>query len=174
MAAHTGDFGGLREALGRLLGVPVEVFAQPPRQYALHEIPNLAGPAGESAVAVHVQASGVMQGHLLLLLPPRSARSIGDLMLGPGAPSELVLDACRELANIIGSRYLSWVADEAGGRATPTTPRSTVDMAGAVISAIVQAAGVDAPVQAIEMKMQTEEETIHATLLVLQDQGAGG
>ncbi len=164
------DGHGLEEALESLLGVPVDVEESPPRRYALHEIPHLAGPPEESAVAVYVRSSGVLCSSILLILPPSSARRIGDLMLGAGAPSEDVLDACRELGNIVASRYLSQVADQKGGQAVPTPPFSTVDMAGAVIASALQSAGLDPEIHAIELRLQAEGTVMRGTLLILQDQ----
>lgn len=161
---------GLQDALSELLGVHVDLHESAPQRYALRDIPNLAGPADSSAVAVYLRAAGVFQGQILLILPPQSARRIGDLMLGPGKSSEHVLDACRELGNIVASRYLSRMADAIGGRAIPSTPLSTVDMAGAVISSVLQRASHDPVVHAIELRMQAAGDAIRGTVLVLQDQ----
>lgn len=158
----------LRDALTVLLGIEVDVEEHPARRYALGDIPDLAGRA-TAAVGVYLQSEGEVLRHILLILSLDGARRIGALMLGGEAAGEHLLDACRELGNIVAARYLSRFATAASARALLSAPQSAVDMAGDLIRSVTRQMAGEPRVQAIELRMQTEEETTHGLVLVLHD-----
>ncbi len=158
----------LGPVLADLLGVPVELSEQGRQAIALRELPNLAGPPEEPSVAVYLSDENGRGAQVLLLFPLPDARALGDLMLGEGAGPEEILDACREIGNVIAGRFLSDLADAESGRLTPTPPLSTVDMAGAVISSVLASSPSGTGVVSLRIRMHAGDRRICATLILLR------
>ncbi len=158
----------LGPVLADLLGVPVELSEQDGEALVLRDLPSLAGPPENPAVAVYLSDESGEGAQVLLLFPLWDARALGDLMLGEGASSADILDACREIGNVLAGRFMSDLADSVRRRLTPTTPLSTVDMAGAVISSVLASSPAGTRVSSLGIRLHTAECTIGATLLILQ------
>ena len=158
----------LGPVLADLLGVPVELTEREGPEIPLRELPDLAGPPDAPSVAVYLRDEGGQGVQLLLLLPLADARALGDLMLGEGASGEDILDACREIGNVVAGRFLSDTADLSGGRLTPTPPLSTVDMAGAVISSVLASSPANTRLRSLGIRLHAATSRIGATLIVMQ------
>ncbi len=158
----------LGPVLADLLGVPVELSEREGREIPLRELPHLAGPPDAPSVAVYLCDESGLGEQMLLLLTPADARALGNLMLGDGAASDDILDACREIGNVLAGRFLSELADQRKGRLTPTTPQSTVDMAGAVISSVLAGSPPGTRVRSLGVCLHAPDRCIGATLILLQ------
>ena len=158
----------LGPVLADLLGVPVELTEREGREIPLRDLPHLAGPPDAPSVAVYLCGEDGRGTQVLLLFPLADARALGDLMLGAGAGSEAILDACREIGNIVAGRFLSQAADRSGGRLTPTPPLSTVDMAGAVISSVLASSPAGTHLRSLGIRLHAAERSIGATLILMQ------
>ncbi len=158
----------LGPVLADLLGVPVELSELGRHELSLRELPNLAGPPDDPSVAVYLTDENGRGAQILLLFPLPDARALGDLMLGEGAGAEAILDACREVGNVIAGRFLSDLADRESGRLTPTTPVSTVDMAGAVISSVLANSPKGTSVLSLGIRMHAADRRIGATLILMR------
>jgi len=158
----------LGPVLADLLGVPVELSERAGQEITLRELPHLAGPPDAPSVAVYLRAESGQGAQILLLFPVGDARALGDLMLGDGAPQEAILDACREIGNVVAGRYFSDLADRRASRLTPTAPLSTVDMAGAVISSVLASSPPGTELRSLAIRMHAADRSIGATLILLQ------
>lgn len=154
--------------LADLLGVPVELSEREEQEIPLRDLSHLAGPPDAPSVAVYLRDEGGCGAQILLLFTPVDARALGDLMLGGGAGREEILDVCREIGNIVAGRFLSDLADAQSARLTPTTPLSTVDMAGAVISSVLASSGPGTRLRSLGIRLHAAERSIDATLILLQ------
>lgn len=108
----------------------------------LHTVPNVAGGPAAVVVAVYVGITGDVTGHLMLLFTEDSARRVVDILFDnpPGTTAELdplAMSALAEAANICGSHFLNAISNRAGLTITPTAPAVVVDMAGAILEAVV-------------------------------------
>ena len=157
----------LGPVLSDLLGVPVELMEREGRDIPLRELPELAGPPDAASVAVYLSDQTGLGLQVLLLFPLADARALGELMLGGAAGREEILDACREIGNVVAGRFLSGLADLSGGRLTPTPPLSTVDMAGAVISSVLASSPADTRLRSLGIRLHAAERCIGATLILM-------
>ena len=154
--------------LADLLGVPVELTEREGKRLQLRNLPQLAGPPDAPSVAVYLSDEADLGLQVLLLFPLLDARALGDLMIGCGASSEQILDACREIGNIVAGRFLSDLADASHRRLAPTPPQSTVDMAGAVISSVVANSSGGTRLRSLAIRLHAADRSIDATLILLQ------
>jgi len=162
----------LGPVLADLLGVPVELSERDGREIPLRDLSHLAGPPDAPSVAVYLCDEDGIGAQMLLLFTPVDARALGNLMLGDGAGSEDILDICREIGNVLAGRFLSDLADQRKGRLTPTTPQSTVDMAGAVISSVLASSPPGTSVRSLAIRLHAADRSIGATLILLQTEVA--
>lgn len=158
----------LGPVLADLLGVPVELTEREGPEIPLRDLPGLAGPPDAPSVAVYLRDEGGHGVQMLLLFSLPDARAVGDLMLGEGAASDDILDACREIGNVVAGRFLSEWADRRGSRLTPTPPLSTVDMAGAVITSVLASSPADTHLRSLAIRLHAQARSIGATLIVMQ------
>lgn len=108
----------------------------------LGTLPNLAGGPATVVVAIYVGITGDVTGHLMLLFTEDSARRVVDVLLSnpPGTTRELdalAMSALGEAANICGSHFLSALGNRTGLTIVPTAPAVVIDMAGAILEAVV-------------------------------------
>jgi chemotaxis protein CheC len=133
-------------ALTEMFGADVAVTAVHIRTVPLSEAGGLIGSPDLEVAAVYLGAAGELPGHLLLLMPLDAALALCDVLLEqpPGtttALGEMEASALGEVGNIVGSFFLSSLADRSGLRMQVTPPGVFCDMAGAVISlALVEVA----------------------------------
>ena len=160
----------LSPVLADLLGVPVEMEERPAADIALRDLPSLAGPPESPSVGVYLHGEDGPGCQMLLVFPREDARALGELLMGPGVEAAAILDVCREVGNVLAGCYLSEIADRRRGRLTPTTPQSTVDMAGAIISSVL-AASPPAGIRSLSIRLQAPDRVIGATLLLLEAEG---
>jgi len=166
------DLKDLNQALSDLLGVPVRTRELRRGIAAIAEASSLSEAPEEPEVGVHIAVSGQFSGRLLLLMRPGDARRIGRLLGEGDAPSEEVLDACREVGMIIAGHYLSAVEQFAGEMGVPTPPASAVDMMAAIVESVVANAGDGAVASLFSIEVQDPSGPMQLKLLVLRDSPA--
>ncbi len=163
------DLRELNQALSDLFGVPVQTRELRRGIAAIAEASSLAEAPEEPEVGVHIAVRGQFTGRLLLLMRPNDARRIGRLLGEGDAPSEEVLDACREVGMIIAGHYLSAVEQFAGEMGMPTPPASAVDMMAAIVESVVANAGERAVASLFSIEVADPSDPILLKLLVLRD-----
>jgi len=167
------DLRDLNDALGDLLGVPVRTRELRRGIAAIAEASSLAESPEEPEVGVNVSVQGQFTGQLLLLMRPGDARRIGRLLGEGDAPSEEVLDACREVGMIIAGHYLSAVEKFAGEIGMPTPPASAVDMMAAIVESVVVNAGEGAVASLFLIEVDDPQGTVQLRLLVVRGKPEG-
>ena len=163
------DLRELNDALTNLFGVPVRTRELRRGIAAIGEASSLADAPEEPEVGVHIAVRGQFTGRLLLLLRPGDARRIGRLLGEGDAPSEEVLDACREVGMIIAGHYLSAMEEFTGEMGMPTPPASAVDMMAAILESVVANAGDGAVASLFSIEVDDPQGPVHLRLLVLRD-----
>jgi chemotaxis protein CheC len=121
------------------------------RQLTPDDVLTSAGGSEVLVAAVYVGFSGPISGHGVLMLPLTDARILADTVLAgltaadDGLPGfddagdliPLQRSALEELGNVAVSAVLIRLGDEIGEPIHPSVPAFVVDMAGAVLDAIV-------------------------------------
>ncbi|RME37952.1 MAG: chemotaxis protein CheC [Deltaproteobacteria bacterium] len=127
-------------ALSRMIGRPLMVEVPAVRVVDLAEVPNLVGGPEHEVAGVVLRLEGDASGHMLLVLAEPDAAVLAGLLLGQTAGTldgDLERSALQELANVIGSCYLSVLGDMLNLRLRPSIPFLAVDMAGAVVDQVL-------------------------------------
>jgi chemotaxis protein CheC len=128
-------------ALSQLMGRSVHLRVPQVSVADLDEVPALLGGAEQVVAGIILQMRGGARGNILLIFPEASVgRLVGDL-LGPDTvdPLEdpLGCSTLREIGNILASAYLSALGALLRMPLIPSVPRLALDMAGAVIDAVL-------------------------------------
>ena len=128
-------------ALTKFMGEPVSIKALGLRQWPLHRLPRALGHPSARVVGIYLGLLGDLDGHVMLLLRPRTAQHVVARLLG--APQRattedpLVSSALGEVGNVAVSSFLSVIADMGRFSVRPTPPVVVHDLAGAVLDGIV-------------------------------------
>jgi chemotaxis protein CheC len=140
------------EALGAMSGQAIEVNAPLLRWRTAEEVLAMAGGPEAVVLAVYVGIVGSLEGHALLLLSPQDGHRLAHVLLqgllGPGdlpidrsAGSldfdELESSALQEAGNVTISAFLNELGKHLDQPVWPTPPQVVVEMAGAVLDAVL-------------------------------------
>ena len=128
--------------LSQMLGRDVAITSLKASKIPVYDIPDLFGGREAMTVGIYLAVTGCADGHMFLIYPPPIALGLVDLMLGepPGTTQtldELEASALGEMGNIMGSFFLNALADLCGLDLMPSPPAVMMDMAGAILSAIL-------------------------------------
>jgi chemotaxis protein CheC len=171
------------EAMGSMSGQVIEVQTPMLRRCSAADVLAMAGGADAVVLAVYLGINGSLRGHSLLLFSPADAHRLADILLagllGPGelpmeattdplAFDELELSALQESGNVTISAFLNELGMHLHEPVTPTPPQVVIEMAGAVLDAVLLDLVSDAD-QVLAAKTTFSEggRAIDGTLLVL-------
>ncbi|GAB4174159.1 MAG: chemotaxis protein CheC [Geothermobacteraceae bacterium] len=127
-------------ALSRMVGRTLMLEVPEVRVVDLPEVPALVGGPEREVAGVVLRLEGDASGHMLLVLDEGDAAVLVGLLLGAAGgdlDSDLGRSALQELANVIGSCYLSVLGDMLRLDLRPSVPFLAIDMAGAVVDQIL-------------------------------------
>ena len=140
------------EALGSMSGQVITVQTPSLRRCSAAEVLVMAGGAESVVLAVYLGITGSLQGHALLLFSPEDAHRLAGILLagllGPGelpmeattdplAYDELELSALQEAGNVTISAFLNELGMHMHEPVQPTPPQVVIEMAGAVLDAVL-------------------------------------
>ena len=159
--------------LSQMLGQDIQVHSLNPRRVPVQDLAEIVGGRETVNVGVYLAVSGSGTGHMFLMFPPKTAMELIDMLMGepPGTTQqldEMEESVMGEMGNIMGSFFLTALADAAGLHLTPSPPAVMMDMAGSILDvalANVLEGSNDALV--IETKFGTADRLIDGTLLVM-------
>ena len=128
--------------LSQMLGRDVTVTSLKATKIPVYDIPDLFGGRDAVTVGIYLAVTGCADGHMFLIYPPPIALGLVDLLLGDTLGTAQTLDALEasalgEMGNIMGSFFLNALADRCGLDLMPSPPAVMMDMAGAILSAIL-------------------------------------
>lgn len=132
------------------------------------ELPSLSENPETPVAAAFYQVEGDLSGFLLLVFPTDEAEAIAQVLLGPEAADEALVDsALGEIGNIVGSSFLNYLADYFSIYAAPTPPQVVRDMLGALMETLAAVAAAEGRTQVpvIRTTFAQEEGTVTAFLL---------
>jgi chemotaxis protein CheC len=185
LAAFAGGLEGAALSCRQMSGGRLHVSSSEVRRLSATDVLVSAGGPEVVVAAVYVGFSGRLSGHAVLMLPPDDARSLARIVLGALAEETDATDdgsatiatagmtglersALEEVANVAVSAVLSRLGDHLGEVIHPTVPAFVVDMAGAVLDAIVSdAAGADEMLFAARTRFSQDDRAATGVLLVV-------
>lgn len=166
--------------LAAMSGRPIRISTPSVRRCLPGEIVAMAGGAEAVVVAVYLGMFGGLAGHALLVLEPDCARRLAGLLLDglgveavEGATDGNALGAIErsalgEIGNVVVSAFLNELGHRAPRAIQPTPPQVIVEMAGAVVDAVVlDVLGNSDRVLAGHTVFHDGEDLIQALLLIL-------
>ena len=171
------------EALGSMSGQVIDVQTPMLQRCSAADVLTMAGGPESIVLAVYVGIWGSIEGHALLLFSPADAHRLARILLagllGPGelpietttdvlAYDELELSALQEAGNVTISAFLNELGMHLHEPCQPTPPQVVIEMAGAVLDAVLLDLVSDAE-QMLAAKTIFSEggRAIDGTLLVL-------
>jgi chemotaxis protein CheC len=165
-------------ALSNLSGVEVKAHDARVCVLPIGELANIGGCPGDDVVALFHTYGGTDNGQIMLIFDVDQARILADQMLWnpPGTTTDLdamALSALAESSNILGSHFLTAIADMSGAQLAISTPEPLIDFRGAALS--IPAAAVAKrgdTFMSIQSDFRGRAGTaIGATLLVVPENG---
>lgn len=167
---------GVRNALNGLsdmVGKEIEISNLEARYIAIKDVAYLVGGPEQRTAAIYLSVSGAAEGHMIVIYRADTAFELIDLLLGqdPGttdALGEMEISALGEMGNIVGSFFLNALADATGLKLRVSPPSVMMDMAGAILDAVLAEIMLDAD-EALVMQTSfgTEDTQINGTFLCL-------
>ena len=171
------------EALGSMSGQVIDVQTPMLQRCSAADVLTMAGGPESIVLAVYVGIWGSIEGHALLLFSPADAHRLARILLagllGPGelpietttdvlAYDELELSALQEAGNVTISAFLNELGMHLHEPCQPPPPQVVIEMAGAVLDAVLLDLVSDAE-QMLAAKTIFSEggRAIDGTLLVL-------
>jgi len=139
------------EALGEMSGHELAVSAPDVRFCRAQDVVELAGGPDTVVVGVYLGITGSLSGHAMLILPPDGAHRLAGVLLDgfvdpsdavaePGNPlvfGELELSALQEVGNVTLGAFLNEIGRHLQEPVQPTVPQAIIEMAGAILDAIL-------------------------------------
>ena len=167
--------GNAAGALATMLSSQVRMTVPEVRLVAFNEAGAIMGGEEEVVFGILVNISGDINGMMMFLLAPESARVLVNGLVGGDSEeieefSELELSALEEIGNILCSSYLGSVSSFLNKTVSPTPPMLTRDMAAAILSvpAIAFSKMADG-VLLIDTLFETEEKNATGFFLLVPD-----
>jgi chemotaxis protein CheC len=140
------------EALGSMSGQVIDVQTPMLQRCSAADVLGMAGGPESIVLAVYVGIFGSIDGHALLLFSPADAHRLAKILLtgllGPGelpmgtaadvlSYDELELSALQEAGNVTISAFLNELGMHLHEPVQPTPPQVVLEMAGAVLDAVL-------------------------------------
>lgn len=166
--------------LAEMSGRPIRISAPSVRHCPPDEVVAMVGGPQKIVVGVYLGVFGALSGHALLVLEPNCAHRLAGLLLesldgarigGPldtGALAEIEASTLGEIGNVTVSAFLNTLALGSPAPLQPTPPQVVVEMAGAIVDAVVVDLLVDRDrVLAAHTVFHDGDEEVQALLLIL-------
>ena len=170
---------GLGNAIGslsQLIGKPVKMTVPEVKILGFKDVGSIIGGDEVVIFGILVALSGDINGMMMFLIKPDSARVMIDRMLGGMTNSttdefnELDISALQEIGNILCSSYLGSMSQLLNKQVTPTPPVIALDMATAILSVpAIEFGKMSDGVLFIDTIFDTDGEKISGFFLLVPD-----
>ena len=159
--------------LSKMLGQEIATGVVSTRRVPLMEATELLGGPEAATAAVDFALSGDAQGHMVLVYVPEVAFELVDMAMGdpPGTTKdlgEMERSVLGEVGNVMGGYFLQTLGDTSGMSLRMSPPAVMMDMAGAIIDAVIADIMVFSDeVVVVETEFGTDQRRVHGTFLVM-------
>lgn len=172
--------GNAATALAQMLGAKIDMSVPQVSILPFAEVPGLIGGADLHVVGLYLNASGSAPANILFILPVDKACYLVDMLMGnplgetqPDSFTDMQLSALMELGNIITATYLNALAMFTNLDFRPSVPALGIDMAGAILDAVLAIFGAVADhVLVLETEFTKGEEDIVGHFFLLPEPGS--
>lgn len=161
--------------MSKMLGKEVKITCFDLKPFSPTDGYDMIGGPETTMVGIYLSVKEGARGHILLLYPPKVAFGLIDMLMG-NAPDttqeigEMEASALSEVGNIVGSYFLSSVADDTGVRLLPSTPQVRMDAAESIINIALEDVlrmHYGKRIFAIQMAFDSDDERLGGTLMIL-------
>lgn len=163
--------------LSDMVGKEIEISSLEARHIAIKDVAYLVGGPEQATAAIYLSVSGSAEGHMIVIYRSETAFDLIDMLLGQPsgtttALEEMEISALGEMGNIVGSFFLNALADATGLNLRVSPPSVMMDMAGAILDAVLAEIMLDAD-EALVMQTSfgTDDMHINGTFLCLPSPG---
>ncbi|NPV25945.1 MAG: chemotaxis protein CheC [Firmicutes bacterium] len=134
--------GNAATALAQLLNRRINMAVPRISIVPFPKVPEAVGGAERLMVGVYLRVQGSAPGNILFLLPITNAYLLVDMLLGLPRGTTTALDdmgqsVLQEVGNILAGAYLNALSMFTSLNMVPSVPALAVDMAGAILSAVL-------------------------------------
>lgn len=172
--------GNAATALAQMLGAKIDMSVPKVSILPFSEVPSLIGGADLHVVGLYLNASGSAPANILFILPVNKACYLVDMLMGtplgetrPESFTDMQISALMELGNIITATYLNALAMFTNLDFRPSVPALGIDMAGAILDAVLAIFGAVADhVLVLETEFTKDEEDIVGHFFLLPEPGS--
>lgn len=172
--------GNAATALAQMTNTKIDMNVPQVSILEFNMVPELMGGADTYVVGIYLTVTGSAPGSILFILPVEQACRLVDMMMGqppghtdPQQMSELEYSAMMELGNIISATYLNALAMFTQLTLMPSVPALGMDMAGALLDAVLAQFGEVADhVLVLETQFKKDEEDVVGYFFLLPEPGS--
>jgi chemotaxis protein CheC len=172
--------GNAATALAQMINTKIDMNVPRVTILEFDKVPALIGGADTYVVGIYLTVTGSAPASLLFILPVEQACRLVDMMMGqpPGTTSpqkmgDMEYSAMMELGNIISATYLNALAMFTQLTLAPSVPALGMDMAGALLNAILAQFGdVADHVLVLETQFRKDDEDVVGHFFMLPEPGS--
>lgn len=172
--------GNAATALAQMINSKIDMNVPQVSILEFDKVPELMGGADVFVVGIYLTVSGSAPASLLFILPVEQACRLVDMMMGqpaghtkPQEMSDMEYSAMMELGNIISATYLNALAMFTQLTLAPSVPALGMDMAGAILDAILAQFGEVADhVLVLETQFKKDTEDVVGHFFMLPEPGS--
>ena len=170
--------GNAATALAQMINARIDMTVPRLTILPLGDVPELTGGADSFVVGVYLGVTGSARASILFVLPVENALHLVDMLMGRNSGETQFLDemevsALQEVGNIIASTYLNALAMFTGLTLVPSVPAFGMDMAGAILNAVLAQFGTAGDyVLVLETEFKREGQDVVGHFFMLPEPGA--
>jgi len=172
--------GNAATALAQMVQAKIDMTVPRVNILPFAEVPDLLGGADSHVVGIYFNVTGPAPNSILFILSAEKAGLLIDMLLlrSQGQTdinelNELEMSAMMELGNILSATYLNAMSMFTQLKFTPSVPAMGIDMAGAILNAILAQFGEIADhVLLLETEFTKDEDEVVGHFFLLPEPGS--
>ncbi len=172
--------GNAATALAQMINSKIDMNVPRVSILPFSEVPDLIGGADRHVAGIYLHVTGEAPANILFMLPIEKAGRLVQMLMGRPAEesiigefSDIEMSAMMELGNIISATYLNALAMFTQLGFIPSVPALGMDMAGALLNAILAQFGEIADhVLVLETVFKKDDEDIVGNFFLLPEPGS--
>ncbi|MEN6460474.1 MAG: chemotaxis protein CheC [Syntrophomonas sp.] len=169
--------GNAATALAQMVNAKIDMNVPMVKILPFSEIPEMIGGADRHVVGIYLTVSGSAPVSILFILPVESAHILVNMLMGQAAGNDefgefddMEISAMMEVGNIISASYLNALSMFTQIMFVPSVPALGVDMAGAILNAILAQFGQIADnVLVLETSFKKDEQDVVGNFFLLPE-----
>ncbi|MBO8159373.1 chemotaxis protein CheC [Thermosyntropha sp.] len=172
--------GNAATALAQMINSKIDMSVPQAKILLFSQVPELVGGSEQHVVGIYLRIEGSAPSSILFVIPIKQACLLVDMLMSKplGTTSmesfgDMEMSAMMELGNIISATYLNALAAFTGLKLLPSVPALGIDMAGAVMDAVLAQFGEVADhVLVLETDFKKESVDIVGHFILLPEPGS--